>query len=129
MFRAKYYSIFSFIFILISATACLDRESFCPTELIMNEQMTRLNLGMDLSESLLDSILIELKSQRNIDLDISDTQFDENGNLKLLKIDVDCNDGVKGEINANRDGLYSSCVGFIRNYSPESSFRIGILEQ
>ena len=81
------------------------------------------------TESDLVKIAAEFKSERNITVDFSETEFYGNGKIENLKLQVDCNDGFKGNVNVAGEVLEIKNSGFVRDYSKkaERPFSIGAI--
>jgi len=81
------------------------------------------------TEAELDKIASEFKSKKNITVDYSKSEFNEDGIIKHLILEVDCNDGFKGVAETSEKILTSKNSGFLRDYSENSStpFVIGAM--
>lgn len=79
------------------------------------------------TENDMQDLKIRLKKEKNIDIDFSESKFDRKGNLNVLNINIDCNDGCTGNIKAQGSPLHAGRYGFSRTYfsEEEDSFRVG----
>ncbi len=81
------------------------------------------------TETELTNIASEFKTEKNIIVDFSKTEFNENGTIKNLNLEVDCNDGFKGVAKSSGVILKVKNSGFLRDYSKNSKvpFVIGAM--
>ncbi|MCL5247732.1 hypothetical protein M4I21_18105 [Cellulophaga sp. 20_2_10] len=81
------------------------------------------------TESELTKIASEFKTDKNIIVDFSKTEFSENGKIKNLNLEVDCNDGFKGTAKSSGIILKGKNSGFSRDYAKNSEipFVIGAM--
>ena len=81
------------------------------------------------TENELIKIASEFKTVKNIKVDFSKTEFLENGKIKTLNLEVDCNDGFIGNATSTGDILKSKNSGFLRDYSKDAKvpFVIGAM--
>jgi hypothetical protein len=81
------------------------------------------------TESELKKIASEFKTEKDIIIDFSKTEFSENGIIKTLNLKVDCNDGFKGTATISGVILKIKNAGFSRNYAENSKapFMIGAM--
>jgi hypothetical protein len=88
--------------------------------LIITENTTEIELT---------KIASEFKAEKNITVDFSKTEFTENGKIKTLNFEVDCNDGFKGSATSSGVILKAKNSGFSRDYSENSKvpFVIGAM--
>ena len=88
--------------------------------LIITENTTEIELT---------KIASEFKAEKNITVDFSKTEFTENGKIKTLNFEVDCNDGFKGSAKSSGVILKAENSGFSRDYSENSKvpFVIGAM--
>lgn len=77
----------------------------------------------------LTKIASEFKSEKNIAVDFSKTEFSENGKIIKLNLKVDCNDGFRGIAESTGKILKTKNSGFLRDYSEGSKkpFVIGAM--
>ena len=94
-----------------------------------NSEKVFLLITENTTESELIKIAAEFKSERNITVDFSETEFYGNGKIENLKLQVDCNDGFKGNVNVAGEVLEIKNSGFVRDYSKkaERPFSIGAI--
>lgn len=57
------------------------------------------------------------KNRKNIDINFSDSEFYQNGNIKTYSLKVDCNDGFNGKSNVKGFVIGDGKHGFTREYS------------
>ena len=88
--------------------------------LIITENTTEIELA---------KIAPEFKAEKNITVDFSKTEFTENGKIKTLNFEVDCNEGFKGSATSSGVILKAKNSGFSRDYSENSKvpFVIGAM--
>jgi uncharacterized protein YxeA len=88
--------------------------------LIITENTTEIELT---------KIASEFKAEKNITVDFSKTEFTENGKIKTLTFEVDCNDGFNGSATSSGVILKTKKSGFSRDYSENSKvpFVIGAM--
>ena len=88
--------------------------------LIITENTTEIELT---------KIASEFKSEKNITVNFSKTEFTENGKIKNLNLEVDCNDGFKGTVKSSGVIFKFKNYGFSRDYSENSKlpFVIGAM--
>jgi len=81
------------------------------------------------TENELTKIAYEFKTQNNITVNFSETEFSKNGTIKNLSLDVDCNDGFKGKATSSGIILKAKNSGFSRDYAKDSKipFVIGAM--
>ena len=81
------------------------------------------------TERELTKIASEFKTEKDIIIDFSKTEFFENGKIKTLNLEVDCNDGLKGTATSSEELLKSKNSGFSRDYAENSKvpFIIGAM--
>ena len=81
------------------------------------------------TESELTKIASDFKTEKNIVFDFSKTEFSENGKIKTLNFEVDCNDGFKGTATSSGVILKNKNSGFSRDYAENSKvpFIIGAM--
>jgi uncharacterized protein YxeA len=81
------------------------------------------------TESELTKIASDFKTEKNIIFDFSKTEFSENGKIKTLNFEVDCNDGFKGTATSSGVILKNKNSGFSRDYAENSKvpFIIGAM--
>lgn len=82
------------------------------------------------TEDELMKIASEFKVKKNIKIDFSKTEFSENGKIENLDLQVDCNDGFKGNTQSSGLLLLTKNYGFFRDYSenPEVPFMVGEIQ-
>ena len=75
----------------------------------------------------LTKIATEFKLVRNIDIDFTETTFYNNGKVKNVNLEVDCNDGYKGVAKNFGTTFSINNCGFQRDYKEdaESPWSIG----
>ena len=75
----------------------------------------------------LTKIATEFKLVRNIDIDFTETTFYDDGKVKNVNLEVDCNDGYKGVAKNFGTTFSINNCGFQRDYKEdaESSWSIG----
>ena len=81
------------------------------------------------TKSELTKIASEFKLKKNITVDFSKTEFFENGKIKELNLEVDCNDGFRGTTKSSGMILKRKNSGFSRDYSDNAKtlFTIGTM--
>lgn len=97
------------------------------TEYRISDNEVYLKVTSNTTDSELLLIQTELMELKNISLDYSKSTFNEEGELRELNLDVDCNDGYSGQTNTNSFGLLISSYGFsqVRGENGEITFKIG----
>ena len=85
-----------------------------------NEVVLKLNTGTARGE--LDSIKAVLEAQKGIIIDYSESEFSNQDKLKVLKLNVDCGNGIKGRVEASGPALQSKDFGFARFYSTDQPY-------
>ncbi|MCH8905152.1 MAG: hypothetical protein IIA45_14720 [Bacteroidetes bacterium] len=100
------------------------------TEFILNDEIVSLKVTSKTTLQELEEISIELLTKKNIKIDFSKSEFKSNGLIKVLELEVDCQDGFGGSVGAPYLALklgYS--YGFERTYKPngEGSFKTGTI--
>ena len=107
------------------------RKSDTPSglNLIISQDIVSLRIGSYTTQKELQAIKEQLKEQKNIDIDFSDSEFTSRGRIKKLSLKVDCNDGFNGKLVNWSKGLDRDDVGFMRDYRDDAPkpFRIGKL--
>jgi len=106
-----------------------ERDSSDGLNLIISENLVKLNIGSATTEDELATIKQQLKEQKNIDIDFSDSEFTARGKIKKLSLEVDCNDGFNGKAVNWSKNLDRNEVGFKRDYRADAAtpFSIGKL--
>ena len=99
------------------------------TKYVTDADKVFLVIAENTTESELIKIASEFKTVKNIKVDFSKTEFSENGKIKTLNLEVDCNDGFKGNATSNGTILKSKNSGFLRDYSENAKapFVIGAM--
>ncbi len=85
-----------------------------------NEVVLKLNTGTTRGE--LDSIKAVLEAQKGIVIDYSESEFTKENKLKVLKLNVDCGNGIKGRVEASGSALQSKDFGFARFYTKDQPY-------
>ena len=109
--------------LLLAVMNCTSSEP--KTNFINTEELVRLEITEFTTEKELTEIADILIKDRDIELDISESEFDANGNIITLLIKVDCQDGFKGRTHAERRMLSHATVGFYRDYRPGAKSAFG----
>ncbi|ALM08354.1 hypothetical protein SB49_11450 [Sediminicola sp. YIK13] len=114
------------VLIGISIISC-SKES--ETKYSTDSEKVFLIITENTTETELSNIASEFKAKKNITIDFSKTEFTENGKIKNLSLEVDCNDGFKGTATSSRVILKAKNSGFSRDYSENSKvpFVIGAM--
>ena len=81
------------------------------------------------TEAELINIASEFKTKKNITVDFSKSEFTENGEIKNLRLEIDCHDGFKGTASSSGQILKKRNSGFSRDYSENAKtpFVIGAM--
>ena len=106
-----------------------ERDISDGLNLIVSENLVKLSIGSAATEDELATIKQQLKEEKNIDIDFSDSEFTARGKIKKLSFKVDCNDGFNGKAVNWSKNLDRNEVGFIRDYKTDTAtpFSIGKL--
>lgn len=99
------------------------------TKYAIDAQKVYLIITENTTESELIVISSEFKEEKNINIDISQSEFNKNGTIKNLHLEVDCNDGFKGVAKTSGLILKNKNSGFSRDYREGSKvpFVIGAM--
>jgi len=115
------------IILLLFGVLLLSCSKKSETNYSTDAEKVFLSITKNTTEAELTEIAAEFKTKKNIIVDFSESQFSENGKIKQLNLNVNCNDGFKGTAKSSRAGLETSNYGFSRNYAENSKvpFSIG----
>ncbi len=98
------------------------------TEITISDELVEVKFSSNTTKEELEDLTKRLKEEKNIDLNYSETKFDKKGEVEVLKIQVDCNDGHKGGATVKSLELSMGNHGFFRrDYTDttENAFSIG----
>lgn len=114
-------------FILLVSCTNKGENSDLKTEYVLNSEIIYLKLTDNTTLSELIKISTEFKTQKNIDIKYLMVEFNEDGGLTKLTLDVDCNDGFSGSAYLSKKSLKKNNYGFKRDYTENSKtpFEIG----
>ncbi len=118
-------NLFVILTFLLTLSSCAVEKN---TSYSISADKAYLLLAYNTTELELEAITKEFSTLKNIDIDYSNSTFDEHGLINYLEIHVDFNDGYSGgSCSSTRWGLWFKNVGFIRNYndSEKKKFSIG----
>ena len=114
---------------IVLLASCMNKgqNSDLKTKYVLNSEIIYLKLNHNTTLSELIKISKEFKAQKNIDIKYLMIEFNKNGGLTKLTLDVDCNDGFSGSIYLSKKSLEKNYYGFKRDYSENSKipFEIG----
>ena len=115
------------VIIVLVGIIFMGCSSDSKTEYSSDSENLFLTITSSTKKEELSNISAEFKDQKNILIDFSKSDFDNNGVIKNLNISVDCQDGFSGSTHASSLFLKMNDYGFYRNYSEnvESPFGIG----
>jgi uncharacterized protein YxeA len=99
------------------------------TKYAVDSEKVFLIITENTTKSELTKIASEFKTEKNIIIDFSKTEFSENGKIETLNLDVNCNDGFEGTAISSGVILKSKNSGFSRDYAENSTmpFIIGAM--
>lgn len=100
------------------------------TDVIISNELVQVKLSYHTTEEDLNEISKRLLNEKNISFDFSDSEFNDDGQLEKLDLEVNCNDGFEGSLKAGEFELKMSQYGFERDYTEnaEEPFTIGEIE-
>lgn len=105
-------------------------ESENPTIVVNKPNIVKLGITTNTTKGELDSISTVFKNDHNIDINYSKTIFDKENRVESLNMDINCNDGHAGNVQAKRFALKQKNYGFERDYDKNAkrSFFTGAFE-
>lgn len=117
------------IIIVLISIVMLSCSKESQTKYTTDSQKVYLIITENTTETELIAIASKFKEEKNIVIDISQTEFRKNGTIKNLHLEVDCNDGFKGVAKSSGLILKNKNSGFSRNYREGSKvpFVIGAM--
>ena len=112
---------------LATITSCSLSDK---TGFIMNDEIVSLKVTSKTTLQELEEISKKLLTEKNIKIDFSKSEFKDNGLIKELELEVDCQDGFSGSVGAPNIALrLGFSYGFERYYEPNAagSFKTGTI--
>ena len=113
----------TFLFFILLVSSCTMQSE---TEYLISDEKVYLKVGANTTEAELIEISKELLAERNISIDFQDSEFDDNGKIIDLDLNVDFNDGNSGSTHAEQIALMINKFGFSRDYTEDSKAPIHI---
>lgn len=107
----------SFLFFILLLSACAMQSE---TEYLISEEKVYLKIGTNTTKDELIKISAEFLAKRNISIDFQDSEFDDDGKIINLDLNVDYNDGNSGSTHAEQLALMINKFGFSRDYTGDS---------
>lgn len=104
------------LLVCISTFSCTKTEAG-KTSYSTDSEKVFLIITENTTKEELTKIATEFKLVKNIDIDFAETEFYNNGKVKNLNLEVDCNDGYKGYAKNFGTTFRLNNSGFIRDYS------------
>lgn len=102
------------IALLLFFSACQIESQ---TEYKINEDVALLAVGSDATDSLLTEIAKEFEAKKGIQLDFSESKFDEEGKIVYLDLIVELSEGAKGGVETDFNTVTVKRPGFEVNYN------------
>jgi hypothetical protein len=114
------------IVLLLFFSACQVETK---TEYKINDEVAMLAVGSDATDSLLTEIAKDFKSQKGIEVDFSESKFDDNGKITHLDLIVRLSDGTKGGVESDFKTATTERPGFEVNYKSKDgmTFQTGLI--
>ncbi|MBK9256313.1 MAG: hypothetical protein IPM42_12565 [Saprospiraceae bacterium] len=110
------------VFLVLTIMSCQPKE--LPTILEQSDGYVLMKLSHQTTKTELESMSIKLANQ-NIEMDYSNSEFLEDGRLRILKLVVKTPDGSTGTTSADIVNLQYKYFGFLYDKAGAPVFRIG----
>ncbi len=85
----------------------------------INDFKAEFHINKNTTKNELEKLIRWFKNKQNIDIEIVSSKFNKNKSINKIHLNIDCNDGYKGEIKITNGTLDGIPVGFRRLYNTE----------
>ncbi len=86
----------------------------------INDYKAEFHISKQTTKNELNKLIRWFKSKQNIDIKIITSKYNQEGTIKKIKLNIDCNDGYNGIINITNNTLNNLPIGFRRLYNEDN---------